>query len=60
MPIQDMVARRLQAQLEVIAHRRVAEAFRAHFGLSPRAFRSQFSGDQLSRFRPEIRQRLSL
>lgn len=37
----------------------LSRTFRAHFGLSPRAFRSQFSGDQLSRFRPEIRQRLT-
>jgi hypothetical protein len=37
-----------------------SRTFRAHFGLSPRAVRSQFSGDQLSRFRPEIRQQLSL
>jgi AraC family carnitine catabolism transcriptional activator len=37
----------------------LSRTFRAHFGLSPRQFRSQFSGDQLQRFRPEIRQQLS-
>jgi hypothetical protein len=34
----------------------LSRAFGAHFGLTPLAFRSRFSGDQLSRFRPEIRQ----
>lgn len=38
----------------------LSRTFRAHFGLSPREFRSQFSGDQLQRFHPEIRQRLQL
>jgi len=38
----------------------LSRTFRAHFGLSPREFRSQFSGDELRRFRPEIRQQLSL
>ena len=38
----------------------LSRAFGAHFGLTPLAFRSRFSGDQLSRFRPEIRQSLSL
>ena len=37
----------------------LSRTFRAHFGLSPREFRNQFSGDQLQRFRPEIRQRLT-
>lgn len=38
----------------------LSRSFRAHFGISPRAFRAQFSGDQLQRFRPEIRQHLQL
>jgi transcriptional regulator GlxA family with amidase domain len=37
----------------------LSRTFRAHFGLSPRQFRAQLSGDQLRRFRPEIRQQLS-
>lgn len=55
MPIQDIAAACGFSAPSVLSR-----AFRAHFGLSPRAFRSQFSGDQLRRFRPEIRQRLSL
>jgi transcriptional regulator GlxA family with amidase domain len=37
----------------------LSRTFKAHFGLSPRQFRNQFSGDQLQRFRPEIRRQLS-
>lgn len=55
MPIQDVAAACGFSSPSVLSR-----TFRAHFGLSPRAFRSQFSGDQLSRFRPEIRQQLSL
>ena len=55
MPIQDIAAACGFSSPSVLSR-----TFRAHFGLTPRAFRSQFSGDQLSRFRPEIRQRLSL
>lgn len=35
-------------------------AFKARFGVGPRAFRRQFSRDMLQRFRPEIRQQLGL
>jgi AraC family transcriptional regulator, carnitine catabolism transcriptional activator len=38
----------------------LSRTFGAHFGISPREFRSQFSGDELRRFHPEIRQQLSL
>ncbi len=55
MPIQDIAAACGFSSPAVLSR-----SFRAHFGLSPRAFRSQFSGDQLSRFRPEIRQQLRL
>ena len=55
MPIQDIAAACGFSSPSVLSR-----TFRAHFGLSPRAFRSQCSGDQLSRFRPEIRQQLSL
>jgi transcriptional regulator GlxA family with amidase domain len=55
MPIQDIAAACGFSSPAVLSR-----SFRAHFGLSPRAFRSQFSGDQLSRFRPEIRQHLQL
>lgn len=37
----------------------LSRTFRAYFGVSPRAFRAQFSGDQLRRFHPEIRQQLT-
>lgn len=52
-PIQDIAAACGFSSPSVLSR-----TFRAHFGLSPRAFRSQFSGDQLQRFRPEIRQQL--
>jgi AraC family transcriptional regulator, carnitine catabolism transcriptional activator len=55
MPIQDIAAACGFSSPAVLSR-----SFRTHFGLSPRAFRSQFSGDQLSRFRPEIRQQLRL
>lgn len=35
-----------------------SRCFKARFGLSPREFRRQFSGDRLERFRPEVRQEL--
>lgn len=38
----------------------LSRSFKARFGLSPRAFRQQFSGERLQRFRPEMRQRLGL
>jgi transcriptional regulator GlxA family with amidase domain len=56
----DMPIQEIAAACGFSAPSVLSRAFRAHFGLSPRAFRSQFSGDQLRRFRPEIRQRLSL
>ncbi|MDW8371107.1 MAG: GlxA family transcriptional regulator, partial [Geminicoccaceae bacterium] len=37
-----------------------SRCFKARFGLSPRSFRRQFSGERLERFRPEVRQRLAL
>lgn len=37
-----------------------SRCFKARFGLSPREFRRQFSGDRLERFRPEVRQELAL
>ncbi|MCX8102125.1 MAG: GlxA family transcriptional regulator, partial [Geminicoccaceae bacterium] len=37
-----------------------SRCFKARFGLAPREFRRQFSGDRLERFRPEIRQELAL
>jgi AraC family carnitine catabolism transcriptional activator len=36
----------------------LSRCFKARFGLSPREFRRQFSGDRLQRFRPEVRQQL--
>ncbi|MCB1501294.1 MAG: GlxA family transcriptional regulator [Bauldia sp.] len=33
----------------------LSRAFKAHFGVSPREFRLQFSADRLERFRPELR-----
>jgi transcriptional regulator GlxA family with amidase domain len=54
MPIQDIAAACGFSSPPVFSR-----TFHAHFGLSPREFRSQFSGDQLRRFRPEIRQQLS-
>ncbi len=36
----------------------LSRCFKARFGLSPREFRRQFSGDRLERFRPEVRQEL--
>jgi AraC family transcriptional regulator, carnitine catabolism transcriptional activator len=38
----------------------LSRSFKARFGLSPREFRRQFSGERLQRFRPEIRQQLGL
>lgn len=38
----------------------LSRAFKAHFGLTPREFRRQFSGERLQRFRPEMRQQLGL
>jgi AraC family carnitine catabolism transcriptional activator len=35
-----------------------SRAFRAHFGAAPRAFRQQFTREQLRRFRPELEQQL--
>jgi AraC family transcriptional regulator, carnitine catabolism transcriptional activator len=55
MPIQDIAAVCGFSSPAVLSR-----TFRAHFGTSPRAFRSQFSGDELRRFHPEIRQQLSL
>lgn len=37
-----------------------SRCFKARFGLAPREFRRQFSGERLERFRPEIRQELAL
>ncbi len=37
-----------------------SRCFKARFGLAPREFRRQFSGDRLERFRPEVRQELAL
>jgi AraC family carnitine catabolism transcriptional activator len=37
----------------------LSRCFKARFGLSPREFRRQFSGDRLERFRPEVRQELA-
>ena len=36
----------------------LSRSFRAHFGLSPSAFRARFSSEQLRRFRPELWQSL--
>ncbi len=36
-----------------------SRCFKARFGLSPREFRRQFSGDRLQRFRPEVHQQLA-
>ena len=55
MPVQDIAAACGFSSPAVLSR-----TFRAHFGISPREFRSQFSGDELRRFRPEIRQQLSL
>jgi AraC family carnitine catabolism transcriptional activator len=38
----------------------LSRAFKAHFGLSPREFRREFSADRLERFRPELRQQSGL
>ena len=38
----------------------LSRTFKARFGLSPREFRRQFSGERLQRFRPQIRQQLGL
>lgn len=38
----------------------LSRTFKARFGLCPRDFRRQFSGERLQRFRPEIRQQLGL
>lgn len=37
----------------------LSRCFKARFGLPPREFRKQFSGDRLERFRPEVRQELA-
>ncbi len=37
----------------------LSRCFKARFGLAPREFRRQFSGDRLERFRPEVRQELA-
>ncbi len=55
MPIQDIAAACGFSSPAVLSR-----TFRTHFGLTPRDFRSQFSDDELRRFRPEIRQQLSL
>jgi AraC-like DNA-binding protein len=36
----------------------LSRSFRAHFGLSPRAFRQQVASKQLRRFRPELEQQI--
>jgi AraC family carnitine catabolism transcriptional activator len=55
MPIQDIANATGFAAPAVLSR-----TFKARFGLSPRDFRRQFSGERLQRFRPEIRQQLGL
>jgi AraC family carnitine catabolism transcriptional activator len=52
-PIQDIAASCGFSCPEVFSR-----SFHAHFGLSPRAFRQQFTREQLRRFRPELDQQL--
>jgi transcriptional regulator GlxA family with amidase domain len=52
-PIQDIAASCGFSCPEVFSR-----SFRAHFGLSPREFRQQFTREQLRRFRPELDQQL--
>ncbi|HTO80648.1 MAG TPA: GlxA family transcriptional regulator [Methylomirabilota bacterium] len=52
-PIQDIAASCGFSCPEVFSR-----SFRAHFGLSPRDFRQQFTREQLRRFRPELDQQL--